>query len=161
MDLLEYQGKRLFQDNGLKCPEGFVISSPDELDGHDIEFPVVVKVQVPIGKRGKGGGITFAEDEKGLRSCINKMLGSTFSGHLVEKVLIEQKVSIKDELYLAVTLDVVNESPVLIISSEGGMDIAQEAEPRKGLLRLVEELGLLEGVGQPRVLGREKSIPGA
>ena len=127
MDLLEYQGKRLFQDNGLKCPEGFVISSTDELEGHDIVFPVVVKIQVPIGKRGKGGGITFVEDEKGLHSCINELLGSTFSGHVVERVLIEQKVAIKDELYLAVTLDVVNESPVLIISSEGGMDIEQVA----------------------------------
>ncbi|MGI5877428.1 MAG: succinate--CoA ligase subunit beta [Christensenellales bacterium] len=129
MDLMEYKARELFAACGIEAGQGIVIGSPDELDARieDIPFPAVVKAQVPVGGRGKAGGIAFAENAEELRARCASILGMTIRGHAVDRVLITARIACAAEWYLSILLDRTMKRPVAIFSPEGGVDIEQTA----------------------------------
>lgn len=128
--LFEYQGKSLFKRKGIPVPEGKFVQSLDEAIevADELGFPLAVKAQVIGGGRGKAGGILFAEDRESLSQAVNGLLGKRFRGASVEGLLIEQKVAIRKEVYMAVTADPSTRQPVGIVSPKGGVDIEETSE---------------------------------
>jgi succinyl-CoA synthetase beta subunit len=164
----EYQAKEILRRYGVAIPRGRVTEDAaaaaaicEELGGR-----CVVKAQIHAGGRGKGGGVKLANSPAEAVEHAGRILGMQLithqtgpEGQVVRKVLIEEAADIASELYVAVTLDRAARRPVIVASSEGGMDIEQVAaedptaihretfDPFLGLLpfqarRIVRRLGL-------------------
>ncbi len=121
MKLFEYRGKELFDKYGISVPKGRLVKNEKDFSG--LNFPFVLKAQVPIGGRGKAGGIKSAENLKDAKEKLSQIIGMDIKGYTVRKVLAEEKVDIKKELYLSITLDRSKRMPLIMASDEGGMDI--------------------------------------
>lgn len=131
MKLLEYKAKELFAKYGIPTQNGIVINSLENLKGkiQSIKFPVVVKAQVQVGGRGKAGGIKFADTEDEALEICKSMLHSTLKGFKVNELYIVEKVSsIRQECYLSIMLDRLSKMPMIIFSSNGGIDIEETAK---------------------------------
>ena len=130
MDLLEYQGKQLFARHGLKVSSGRAVENVEDAvaAAAEIGYPVVVKAQVLIGGRGKAGGVKLAADEAQLREHAGNILGMDIRGHTVHTVWIEHASDIASEYYAAVLLDRSAKKPLVMFSTEGGVDIEEVAE---------------------------------
>ncbi len=146
MKIHEYQGKQLFAAAGVPVPKGIVAKNPQEaadaftaLQGN----VAVVKSQIHAGGRGKGTfkehpqqrGVVLVKSADDARNHAERMLGSTLvtkqtgeAGQKVQTLYIEQGLDIKKELYLGIVVDREVGLPVVIFSSEGGMDIEEVAE---------------------------------
>jgi len=129
MKLHEYQSKRLFARYGVPIPQGDVAGSPEEARqiASRLEGRVVVKAQVLVGGRGKAGGIRVANDPDEAERLTEQILGIEIKGLPVEKVLIDQAADIRQEIYLGVVLDRAARRPVMMASSEGGVEIEEVA----------------------------------
>lgn len=129
MKTLEYEGKLVFRRYGLPVPRGIAAASVAEAENaaRQLGGEVVVKAQVHIGGRGKAGGIKFAASPEEARARASEILGMDIRGYKVQRVYIEEKLDIRKEYYIGITLDRSASLPVLIISSEGGMDIEEVA----------------------------------
>jgi len=125
--LFEYMGKEIFSSYGIAVPRGRMVTSPEEaaLVAAEIGGEVVVKSQILAGKRGKGGGIKFASGPEDAGEAAASILAMTVQGHKVEQLLVEEKIQIDKELYLAITVDGSAKKPVIIASLQGGMDIEE------------------------------------
>lgn len=121
MKLFEYRGKELFDKYGILVPNGKLVK--DEKDFSGLKFPFVLKAQVPVGGRGKAGGIKSVENKAEAKEKLQQILGMDIKGFTVKKVLAEEKVGIKKELYMSIMLDRSKKTPLLMISGSGGMDI--------------------------------------
>ena len=130
MDLLEYQGKQLFARHGLKVSSGRAVENVEDAvaAAAEVGYPVVVKAQVLIGGRGKAGGVKLANDEAELREHAQNILGMDIRGHTVHTVWIEHASDIASEYYAAVLLDRSAKKPLVMFSTEGGVDIEEVAE---------------------------------
>lgn len=130
MKFLEYQAKGIFAKEGLPTPKGVVARTPEEVRSaaQELGGAVVVKAQVPIGGRGKAGGVAVVKDADEAEREGKRILSIDISGYPVEEVLVEQAADIASEYYLSVTVDRARQVPVLIVSSAGGMDIEEVAE---------------------------------
>ncbi len=130
MDLLEYQGKQLFARHGLRVSSGEAVKTVDGAvhAAAEIGYPVVVKAQVLIGGRGKAGGVKLAADEASLREHAGNILGMEIKGHTVRTVWIEHASDIASEYYASILLDRSAKKPLLMFSTEGGVDIEEVAE---------------------------------
>lgn len=143
MKLYEYMGKELFSRFGLPLPRGRVVSNVDEASSAAAEIgPAVIKAQILSGKRGKGGGIIFVDTPAEAEKAARELLGSNILGYVVEKLLVEEKINIDREFYLAVTIDEGAKKPVIIASSQGGMDIEELPEDRVVKVHTDVELGM-------------------
>ena len=135
MKLLEHQGKRVLETAGLRTPRSGVASSADEAESvaRDLGARVVLKAQVPTGKRGKSGAILFADSPEDARAAAERLLGAEVAGYVVSSVLVEECADIARELYAAVLNDSVTKGPLVLFSTEGGMDIEEvnERSPEK------------------------------
>jgi len=127
VDLLEQFGKRLLRDGGIATPRGATATTPEgcAVAAAQLASTVVLKCQVPVGRRGKSGGIRFASSPEQARHDAGELLGSVVGGFKVENLLVEQSVDIARELYAAVLNDPVSKGPLLVFSTEGGMDIEE------------------------------------
>src|SRR6266567_2916728 len=107
MKLFEYESKSLAQNLGINTPRGGLASTPDEArDIHKrIGGEVVIKAQVLVAGRGKAGGIKFGCKPEETRDRASEILSMTIKGEKVKKVLIEQKLNIKKELFGSIVLD--------------------------------------------------------
>jgi succinyl-CoA synthetase beta subunit len=128
MKLFEYQGKQLLQHQGIAVPKGTIIEGKKALPS--MSFPVVLKAQVPVGGRGKAGGIQVADSEKEAAQKLSSILSMSISGYHVEKVLVEEKIPIEKEFYLSIILDRSSRMPLLMASREGGIDIESVPDDR-------------------------------
>lgn len=145
MNIHEYQAKKLFEEYGIPCPKGAATSSSDEFESCIDslgEGLVVVKSQIHAGGRGKGtftdgfkGGVKLAKTKEEAIDYANKMLGNTLvtiqtgeAGRKVQTIYFTEGADIKKEYYLAVLLDRATSRPVIVASTEGGMDIETVAE---------------------------------
>ncbi len=136
MKVHEYQAKEILRHYGVPTPRGEVVDTPDEarqaaklLGGR-----VVVKAQIHAGGRGKGGGVKLAGNADEAAELTKKMLGMNLvthqtgaEGRVVRKILIEEALNIDKELYLGITLDRKLGMPVVMASSQGGMEIEEVA----------------------------------
>jgi succinyl-CoA synthetase beta subunit len=150
MDLLEYQGKQLFAKHGLAVSPGNAVTTvPDAVRAaNQLGYPVVVKAQVLIGGRGKAGGVKLADDAAEARHHAENILGMDIRGHVVRTLWIEHASDIASEYYASVLLDRAAKRPLVIFSSEGGVEIEEvaKASPEKLVRRHVDALeGLSEG----------------
>jgi succinyl-CoA synthetase beta subunit len=130
MDLLEYQGKQLFARHGLEVSAGRAVTTVDDAvaAANEVGYPVVVKAQVLIGGRGKAGGVKLADDEAQAREHASAILGLDIHGHTVRKLWIEHASDIAAEYYASVLLDRSAKQPLVMFSTEGGVDIEEVAE---------------------------------
>jgi len=128
--LLEYQGKQLFEKAGLPVSAGRVASTADEVEdiARELGGTVVVKAQVLVGGRGKAGGVKLADAPEQAKQHAKNILGMDIKGEVVESILVTPAVEIEKEFYLSIALDRDRRKPVLIFSTEGGVDIEQVAE---------------------------------
>ncbi|WP_028581623.1 ADP-forming succinate--CoA ligase subunit beta [Desulfogranum japonicum] len=137
MKVHEYQAKELFRKFNVPTPNGKVAYTTEEVEKIADEFglPVVVKAQVHAGGRGKGGGVKLARTKEEVKEVADSIIGMTLvtkqtgaEGKKVNKVLVEQGVSIKKELYLSIIPDRETASVAIVCSQDGGMDIEDVAE---------------------------------
>ena len=103
--------------------------------------PCVVKAQVPTGKRGKAGGIKLAKTPQEAQQVAGQILGMTIGDYTVERLLIEEQGKIAREFYAAVLHDTAARKPLILFSTEGGMDIEEiAAEKPQAIRRLLVEI---------------------
>lgn len=138
MKIHEYQGKDIFRKFSVPVPKGKpafsveeAVKVAEELGGN----VWVVKAQIHAGGRGKGGGVKVAKSLDEVREIASKMLGMNLvthqtgpEGRIVKRLLIEEGVNIDKELYVGITLDRAVSKNVIMVSTEGGMEIEKVAE---------------------------------
>ena len=128
MKLLEYQAKQRFAGAGITVPQGRLARTPDEAAAAAAELgTVAIKAQVPIGGRGKAGGIAVVATPEEARREAQRILSMDIRGYPVRSVWCETGLDIEAELYLGITLDRDRRRLVVIFSASGGMDIEQVA----------------------------------
>ena len=136
MNFEEHAAKPLLTQAGIKVPAGVLARDPDAAAAAARKLGAcVVKAQVPAGKRGKAGGIRLARTSDEARAHARAILGMEIGGYRVEKVLVEECSDIARELYAAVLNDPGSKGPVVMFSTEGGMDIEEIAVESPGKLR--------------------------
>jgi succinyl-CoA synthetase beta subunit len=145
MNIHEYQAKELLDLFGVANSPGGVASTPEEAEKIAASLNtqnLVIKAQVHAGGRGKGtfkngfkGGVHLCKTPAEIRDTASKMLGETLvthqtgeEGRVVRKVLVAQSVEIQKELYFAILIDRAISAPVVVASTEGGVDIEAVAE---------------------------------
>jgi len=147
MNFEEHAAKPLLRSLGIKTPKGSVATTPEEAKKISVSLgPAVIKAQVPTGKRGKAGGITLVDNPDQAFDQAKRILNMRIGGHKVEKVLVEEQIPIATELYLAIINDAKDHSPVLLFSSEGGIDIEEIAanHPDKLIRQVLDIRGELD-----------------
>ncbi len=137
MNIHEYQAKQIFQRYGVPTPRGRVAFSVNEAVEAAKELGGsiwVVKAQIHAGGRGLGGGVKLAKSIEEVEEHAKNILGMTLvthqtgpEGKLVQKIYVEEGADIKSEFYLGMLLDRAAEMPVMMASTEGGMEIEKVA----------------------------------
>jgi succinyl-CoA synthetase beta subunit/citryl-CoA synthetase large subunit len=123
-----------------------VVEPQDKLD---IGLPVMLKAQIPIGGRGKAGGILGASTMDEANAGIEQLRSTWIRGYKANKILVEEKTEIECEFYLAVTHDTVAKAPMAIFSAEGGIEIEALAERAPQKIRN-EHFSIRSGLPQYR-----------
>ena len=128
MNFEEYAAKSVLVTAGIAVPISMLAMTSDEVAKVAEKIGgCVVKAQVPTGKRGKVGGIQLADNPEEAKTHAEKIIGMEISGHLVEKVLVEAKSDIQREFYAAILNDPEIKGPMVMFSTEGGVDIEEVA----------------------------------
>jgi succinyl-CoA synthetase beta subunit len=136
MNFEEHAAKPLLAARGIAIPKGALAHTPDEAAAIAVRLgAVVVKAQVPTGKRGKAGGIKLAATPEEARAHARAILGMEITGNRVERVLVEEQMPIERELYAAVLNDAASKGPLVMFSTAGGMDIEEVAATAPEKLR--------------------------
>ncbi|HZS84505.1 MAG TPA: ATP-grasp domain-containing protein [Stellaceae bacterium] len=121
---------------GIATPQGRLCRTPAEAAAAVAAIgAAVVKAQVPAGKRGKAGGIRRADTAEEAETAAGAILGMAIAGHAVERVLVEARAAIAREFYAAVLPDVAGRCPMVLFSTEGGMEIEEVAAARPEAIR--------------------------
>src|SRR2546429_4140052 len=157
MNIHEYQARELLQKFGVATTRGKVTSTPDEAEqiarelgdvdpSTSLRAGLVVKAQIHAGGRGKGtftngfkGGVHVCRTPEEAREIARKMLGQTLvthqtgpAGRVVNKVLVAEAAQIAREVYFAILLDRATAAPLIVASTEGGVDIVSVAATVSG-----------------------------
>jgi len=129
MRLLEYQGKELFDEFGIRVPRSHLAHTIQDAreGGKKLGYPLVIKSQLTVGGRGKAGAILKCKDESELESKFNELLHKEVKGELPRGILVEEIADIKKELYISLFLNRSKRCYSLISSTEGGIDIESAA----------------------------------
>jgi len=137
MKIHEYQAKAILARHGVPVPQGEVVFAAADagVAAKQLGGTVVVKAQIHAGGRGKGGGVKVVKGPDEAARAAADMIGMRLvthqtgpSGQVVQRVLVEQGLKIKRELYLGIVLDRSTERPVLMVSPDGGVEIEKVAE---------------------------------
>lgn len=147
MLLIEADGKALFAEHGIAVPGGRVVASAADWTP-DGPGPWMVKAQVPVGGRGKAGGIRRCTTPAAVTAAIDAMLGARLKGHAVVACLVEQ-VAGGAERYLAMMVDPPSYGVRVIYLAEGGMEVEQAGGDRAGRCcapELAEIVAALDGL---------------
>ena len=141
MRLYEFEGSDLFRREGIPVPNYAVTSSPREArqKAEEIGLPVVIKAQVLVGGRGLAGGVQVADSPDKAEEAAHRILSYSISGLPVQRVIVAQKVEVAREFYLGVTVDGYSGTPVVILSTAGGVSIEEmaRAHPERVVSRQV------------------------
>jgi len=163
MNIHEYQAKELLQRFDVATTRGRVAATLDEAEqiAHELgDVEVVVKAQIHAGGRGKGtfkngfqGGVHFRKTSTDVREVVAKMLGQILvthqtgpAGRVVNKVLVAESTEIAREIYFAILLDRTTAAPLIVASTEGGVEIETVAakSPEKIIHQAVDPLAGLQ-----------------
>src|SRR5579862_9824180 len=144
MKIHEYQAKEIFRRFGVPTPRGEMVTTPEKARevAQKLGTPVVVvKAQIHAGGRGKGGGVKLARSADEAGQLASKILGMNLvtpqtgpGGCLVRRLLIEEGLDIKRELYLSILVDRAVEAPIIMASTAGGMEIEEVARENPGAI---------------------------
>jgi succinyl-CoA synthetase beta subunit len=176
MNIHEYQAKELLQKFGVATMRGKVASTPDEAEQIARELGdanLVVKAQIHAGGRGKGiftngfkGGVHLVKSAKDAREVASKMIGQTLvthqtgpQGRVVKKVLVVEAAQIAREIYFAILRDRATAAPLIVASTEGGVEIETVAakSPEKIIQESIDPLAGLQPF-QTRKVAKELKI---
>ncbi len=136
MNFEEHAAKPLLKAAGIAVPDGRLARTADDAaKAFDAIGPSIIKAQVPTGKRGKAGGIKTADSADEARVAAGAILGMDIAGHTVEAVLVEGRSDIAREFYAAVLNDPASKGPLVMFSTEGGMDIEDVADENPDAIR--------------------------
>lgn len=162
MNIHEYQAKELFEQFNVPSPKGRVAETAEQAQqiAEELSGQVVIKAQIHAGGRGKGnfkngfeGGVHLSESAEEIGNIAQQMIGQVLvthqtgdSGKVVNKVMVAQAVDITKEYYLAILMDRENRSPVIVASTEGGVNIEEVAEktPEKIIRETIHPLAGLQ-----------------
>lgn len=128
MQLIEHVAKAILSEHGLPVPKSTFVRKKDELESVT-DFPCVAKSQVPVGGRGKAGGIQIVESVNELQAVFEHIMGLEIKGHMPSGVLIEQKIETSHESYLAFRLNRDMRRVEVIASTDGGVEIEENDTP--------------------------------
>ena len=174
MNIHEFQAKEVFSRYGIPVPKGIVAATPEEAETATLELggQSVVKAQIHAGGRGKSGGVQLVRSPEDASNAAQKMLGSNLitpqtgpEGAPVQRLLIEELADIKQELYVALTIDRNHRGPAILVSTTGGKDIEAVAEENPDDIH-TEPIDPLSGLMPfqtrklTRVLGLDQSVAG-
>ena len=170
MKIHEFQAKEILSKFGVPIPKGEVAETPDQAReiADKIGPRVVVKAQVHAGGRGKGGGVKLANNPEEAEKLADEILGMNLVSHqtgpegkLVKRVLVEEALDIDRELYIGIVIDRATESPVVMASPEGGMEIEKVAAETPELI-FKEYINIATGFSgfQARNLGFKLGLQG-
>ena len=125
MRLYEFEGCKLFQNEGIPVPKYALATSPQEAGAKasEIGLPVVVKAQVLSGGRWLAGGVQNAQTQAEVEDATLRIMEKPMLGFAVQQVMVSQKVNIAREYYLSVSVDDYYGTPVAILSVEGGVSV--------------------------------------
>ena len=131
MRLYEFEGYDLLQQDGIPVPDYFLAASPQEArqKAQDLGLPVVIKAQVLFGGRGLAGGIRTVETLEEVETATQRILSHPLRGYPVHRVMVTRKVEKAREYYLGVTIDGYRGTPVVMLSTAGGVSIAWLGRP--------------------------------
>ena len=170
LNLHEYQSKDLMESFGVVVQRGRVASSAVDagavargLLSANADAELVLKAQIHAGGRGKGvfdngykGGVKLCSTAAEVSAAAERMLGARLitkqtgpGGQLVTKVLVNEGISIHRELYFAILMDRAHGGPVLVASTQGGMDIEEVAEKHPEAI-ITEPVDIMAGLGEPQ-----------
>ena len=138
--LLEYEAKKILAASGIPVPKNYLAGDTPEF------LPAVLKSQVPVGGRGKAGGIVVAKDEKTYKETRTKVLNLSVKGLVPKVLLAEELIEIDRELYLSLLIDKPSASIALMAHGKGGVEI--EANDTSEFLRLQLDGKNTETAGQ-------------
>jgi succinyl-CoA synthetase beta subunit len=146
MKIHEYQAKAILAEFGVPVPRGRVATTPAEarVISQELGGPVVVKAQIHAGGRGKGGGVKSAQSPDAAERVAGQILGMMLrthqtgpEGQRVRRVLVEEAMAIRQELYLGIVIDRATGLPACMASAAGGMDIEEVARTRPDAISTV------------------------
>lgn len=145
--LFEYQGKEIFQKNGIPVPAGQVVTDISEFAKgiEKVKLPLMLKSQILSGKRGKAGLIRSASTRSEAEAAFRDLWKRKLENGTIDKILLEEKLLIERELYVGVTADPSRRQPVIIVSLSGGMSVEEEAAIRK------LQVNILKGVSREEI----------
>ena len=170
MKIHEFQAKEILAKFGVPIPKGEVAETPGQAReiASKIGPRVVVKAQVHAGGRGKGGGVKLANNPEEAEKLAGKILGMNLvthqtgpEGKLVKRVLVEEALDIDRELYIGIVINRASESPVVMVSPKGGMEIEKVAAETPELI-FKEYINISTGFGgfHARNLGFKLGLQG-
>lgn len=143
MKIHEFQAKKILNEFGVKIPKGEVAETPEQAKeiAQKIGPKVVVKAQIHAGGRGKGGGVKLAGNPDEAEKTASEIIGMNLvthqtgpEGKRVKRVLVEEALDIDRELYIGIVIDRAAEAPVVMASSEGGVEIEKVASETPELI---------------------------
>ena len=151
--VFEDRAKALLHDAGIRIPKGYSASTPAEAAeaARAIGGPVMVKALVPAGKRGKAGAILAADTPGEAEDAAKKLLGREVHHFPVKRLLVEERVAIMQEWYLSIAFDSASRGPLVMFSTEGGVEIEALLEDNPDALRRLE-VDILEGLSEERCI---------
>jgi succinyl-CoA synthetase beta subunit len=129
LKLFEYEAKQIAQHYDIPVPRGLVASTVQEARAAFVRLnqPCMIKAQVLVAGRGKAGGIKPASNSEEVAQAAESILSMTIKGERPTKVLVEQRIATKNELYVSIVVDRSSKCYTLLCSSQGGVDIEQVA----------------------------------
>ena len=138
MRLLEYQAKELFKEFGIKVPPSKASKDIEQgrKDAKELGYPFVIKIQVPVGGRGKAGGIQKCNSDDEFDLKYPQVMEMTIKGEKARAILLEKMADIKKELYLSLFLNRSKRCYTIIASAEGGVEIESVKN------QIIKEVGL-------------------
>jgi succinyl-CoA synthetase beta subunit len=138
MQLLEYQAKELFREYGINLLPSISSTTIQEGRNHakDLGYPFVIKIQVPVGGRGKAGGIQKCHNDDEFELKYPQVMGLTIKGEKARAILLEKMADIKKELYLSIFLNRSKRCYTIIASAEGGVEIESVKN------QIIKEIGM-------------------
>lgn len=165
MRIHEHTAKKIFQGEGIPVPSSQLVKTPQEAEkaAKNIGKPVALKAQVLVGGRGKAGGIKLVDDLSQVCETAEELFRSKIKGEPVKKLLVEEKLDIKSEFYVSISMDRSARKPIVMASMNGGMDIEELARENpdkivKYYINPLEEFLPYQAREIARKMGVESSI---
>lgn len=146
MRLFEFEGKRILKSYGLEIPQGYLVSSTQEarVAATKIAGSVILKTQILATGRGKAGGIRFAATPEQAEKEAGDLLGSQIKEYPVDRLLVEEKLNIQEELYVAATYQESTKGRVFLVSQSGGIEVNRDVDRSSQAL---EKISLCPWIG--------------